>query len=164
MYGLCPFFPVCGDIIWHGGYTIQVHNGIFLDGSHSRGGSMLEVNLYFGWIWITAGFVSGAILGLFFYDPAWLGGYDSWRRRMVRLGHIAFIGTGLLNVAFVFTFAGRASHSPPPIASCLFVVGATTMPLVCFLSAWRDGFRFLFPVPVASLIGAGLSLVVQGLL
>ena len=38
------------------------------------------------------------------------------------------------------------------------------MPLVCFLSAWRDGFRYLFPIPVASLIGAGLSLIVQGLL
>jgi hypothetical protein len=124
---------------------------------------MLDANLYLGWVWITVGFVSGAILGLFFYDPNWLGGYASWRRRMFRLGHVAFIGTGLLNLAFVFTFASRASEAPP-LASWLFVAGALTMPTICFLSAWRDGLRMLFPIPVASLIGAGLSLIVQGLL
>jgi hypothetical protein len=35
---------------------------------------------------------------------------------------------------------------------------------VCFLAAWRDGLRHLFPIPAASLIGAGLSITVQGLL
>jgi hypothetical protein len=125
---------------------------------------MLELNLCLGWIWITVGLISGAMMGLFFYDPAWLGGYVSWRRRMVRLGHISFLGTGLLNLAFVFTFALRESQSPPQVAAGLLVVGALTMPLVCFLSAWRDSFRYLFPIPVASLIGGGLSLVVQGLL
>jgi hypothetical protein len=124
---------------------------------------MSQINLCLGWVWITAGFASGAIIGMFFYDRDWLGGYDSWRRRMVRLGHISFLGTGLLNLAFVFTLTLRAVQSPLPTASWLFVVGALTMPLVCFLSAWRDGFRYLFPIPVASLIGAGLSVVVQGL-
>jgi hypothetical protein len=124
---------------------------------------MGSVNLLLGWIWITGGFLSGAILGLFFYDPDWLGGYGSWRRRMVRLGHISFIGTGLLNLAFVFTIVGLETVAPP-IASWLFVVGAVSMPLVCFLSAWRDELRHLFPLPVISLIGAGLSLIFQGLL
>jgi hypothetical protein len=124
---------------------------------------MSQINLCLGWVWITAGFASGAIIGVFFYDRDWLGGYDSWPRRMVRLGHISFLGTGLLNLAFVFTLTLRAVQSPLPTASWLFVVGALTMPLICFLSAWRDGFRYLFPIPVASLIGAGLSVVVQGL-
>ncbi len=125
---------------------------------------MSHVNLCLGWIWITAGFVSGAIIGMFFYDRDWLGGYDSWRRRMVRLGHISFLGTGLLNLAFVFTLALREGQPPLPIASWLFVLGALTMPLVCFLSAWRDGLRHLFPIPVASLILAGILLIAQRLL
>lgn len=125
---------------------------------------MLQLNLCLGWIWITLGFISGAMIGLFFYNPAWLGGYGSWRRRMLRLGHISFLGTGLLNLAFVFTFSLRESQSPPQAAAALLVVGAVTMPLVCFLSVWRDNFRYLFPIPVASLIGAGVSLVAQGLL
>lgn len=124
---------------------------------------MWDVNLCLGWVWITIGFISGAILGLYFYNPDWLGGYGSWRRRMVRLGHISFLGTGLLNLAFVFTFA-HGETSAPSIASWLFVAGAVTMPLVCFLAAWRDSLRHLFPIPVASLIGAGLSLIFQGLL
>jgi hypothetical protein len=135
----------------------------FLSIGRARNMTMSDVNLTFGWVWIVCGFASGAVLGLFFYDPDWLGGYGSWRRRMVRLGHISFIGTGLLNVAFALTLS--LSESPaPPIAVWLFVVGAVTMPLVCFLSAWRDGLRHLFPIPVASLIGAGLSLIFQVLL
>ena len=123
----------------------------------------MHANLWLGWVWITVGLVSGAAIGLFFYDPTWLGGYDSWRRRMVRLGHISFLGTGMLNLAFVFTVL-LVGISPPVLASGLFVVGALAMPTVCFLSAWRDGFRHLFAIPVASLIGAGLSLIFQGLL
>lgn len=125
---------------------------------------MAPMNLCLGWLWITAGLISGAMVGLFFYDPNWLGGYSSWRRRMVRLGHISFLGTGLLNLAFTFTFANGTGRTPPTLASWLLAVGAITMPVVCFLAAWRVGFRHLFPIPVASLIGAGLSIVVQGLL
>ena len=125
---------------------------------------MVDVNLWFGWLWITVGLASGAVIGLWFYDPEWLGGYASWRRRMVRLGHISFLGTGLLNLAAAFTMATLPATALPAWASWLFVVGAVTMPLVCFLAAWRDGLRHLFPIPVASLIGAGLSLLFQGLL
>ena len=124
---------------------------------------MLHMNLSLGWIWITVGLISGAVIGLFFHVPNWLGGYDSWRRRMVRLGHISFLGTGLLNLAFVFTFSLRG-YEPPHAAGGLLAVGAVTMPMVCFLAAWRDNLRHLFPIPVASLIGAALSIVVQGLL
>jgi len=125
---------------------------------------VLQLNLCLGWIWITGGFISGALIGMFFYDSDWLGGYSTWRRRMVRLGHISFLGTGLLNLAFVFTFTSGREGTAPLLASWLFAVGAVTMPAVCFLSGWRDGFRRLFVIPVASLIGAGASLIFQGLL
>jgi len=125
---------------------------------------VLQVNLSLGWIWITIGFISGMVAGMFFYDADWLGGYATWRRRMVRLGHISFLGTGLLNLAFVFTVAQGDDHSPPRLASWLFVVGALTMPSVCFLAAWKETFRYLFVIPVASLIGAGATLILQRLI
>ncbi len=53
---------------------------------------MQLVNLYFAWVWMLAGMLSGAVIGLFFHRADWPGGFDSWRRRMVRLGHIAFLG------------------------------------------------------------------------
>jgi len=36
----------------------------------------------------------------------------------------------------------------------LWITGAVAMPVVCFLSGWKMGFRQLFFVPVGSLVGA----------
>lgn len=112
----------------------------------------MDLNLSFGWAWIVVGLATGAVIGLFFHEEAWLGGYGSWRRRMVRLGHIAFLGTGLLNVAAALSVAEHATAAIPAWVQGLLLLGAVTMPTVCFLSAWRDGFRHLFAIPVASLI------------
>ena len=60
---------------------------------------MESINLYFAWAWMLTGMIAGAVTGLFFHQRDWLGGFDSWRRRMVRLAHISFLGTGLLNDA-----------------------------------------------------------------
>jgi hypothetical protein len=121
----------------------------------------VDLNLFFGWAWIVVGLAAGALIGLFFHDDAWLGGYGTWRRRMVRLGHIAFLGTGLLNVAAALTIAHRATAALPAWVSGLLVLGAVTMPSVCFLCAWRDEFRHLFVIPVASLIVGTAMIALQ---
>lgn len=121
-------------------------------------------NLYFAWIWILVGLVSGTMIGMFFHDENWLGGYSSWRRRMVRLGHISFLGTGLLNIAFVVSVDHAGLQGTPRLPAVLFVLGAVAMPLVCFLSAWREGLRVLFVVPVVSLIVASADFIFRGLL
>jgi hypothetical protein len=64
---------------------------------------LLRMNFFVAWIAILVGLISGTVLGVFFHDERWMGGYASWRRRMVRLGHIAFLGTGLLNLAFALS-------------------------------------------------------------
>jgi hypothetical protein len=125
---------------------------------------MCEMNLLAAWIAILFGLVTGTAQGLFFHDETWLGGYASWRRRMLRLGHIAFFGTGLLNLAFVLSVEHLRLAQPPLIASFGFVVGSLTMPVVCFLSAWHTSFRHLFFIPVASLIAATADFLVRGLL
>ena len=58
------------------------------------------VNWYVGWSLILAAFVSGAGIGLFFHREDFWGGYASFRRRIVRLGHIALAALGMLNVLF----------------------------------------------------------------
>jgi hypothetical protein len=42
------------------------------------------------------------------------------------------------------------------VASLCFIVGAVTMPSVCFLTAWRPGFRHVFALPVTALVLAVL--------
>lgn len=114
-----------------------------------------SLNLLAGWLGMLGGVVSGAVIGLFFHRDDWMGGYGSFRRRMTRLGHISFFGLGVVNLMFVFSV--RTLEFPQfavQLASPCFIVGLITMPLVCFLTAWRKPLRNLFPVPVASaLIG-----------
>ena len=52
-------------------------------------------NWYFGWASILSAFVTGALIGLFFYREDFLGGYMSFSRRILRLGHIAQAALGL---------------------------------------------------------------------
>jgi hypothetical protein len=110
------------------------------------------LNWYFGWLAILVGFSTGAAIGLFFHREEFLGGYTSFRRRIVRLGHIALPALGMMNLIY--------SLSPWPVtdlpeahyASVCFVIGGITMPLVCFLTGWKASFRHLFFIPVTSLI------------
>ena len=117
-----------------------------------------EFNWTLGWSLVLAGFLSGAVLGLGFHRDDFLGGYASLSRRMLRLGHIALVALGLLNIVFSLT---PPTHAPPAIAAICFAAGAVLMPLLCFLTAWRSGFRRLFFVPVVALVAA-VTLILMG--
>lgn len=123
---------------------------------------MAAVNMVIGWIAILVGLLAGAGIGTCFHDAQWLGGYGSWRRRMLRLVHISLVGTGLLNLAFALSVDCLRIDPAPPLASVLFIVGAATMPLVCLLCAWRDAFRHLFFIPVVSLVVASGDFIYRG--
>jgi hypothetical protein len=118
------------------------------------------VNLLAGWISILLGFGAGAVPGLSFWREDWLGGYGSWRRRMVRLAHIAFFGLGFINILFALTvarFGQLSTFDPLHWASWLLVAGNVAMPVACYLSAWRLSFRHLFFIPVTcEVLGAAI--------
>ena len=114
-----------------------------------------------GWIGMLGGIASGAAMGLFFHKERWLGGYGSFRRRLLRLGHIAFFGLGFVNLLFAFSvraFPIPALHGV--VASGGFIVGTVTMPIICFLTAWRTQFRHLFAVPVAGVLVGIVTLLI----
>ena len=120
----------------------------------------MEINLAAGWIAILAGMLSGAGMGLFFHNDNWLGGYGSWQRRLLRLGHISLIGTGLLNVLYALSVAAlhlEASGSHPfvlhlRIGSIAMLLGTASMPTVCTAAAFYKPARHLFFIPVLSLM------------
>ncbi len=123
---------------------------------------MAMANLIGGWIGMLAGVLSGAVSGLLFHDENWMGGYASYRRRLTRLGHISFFGLGFLNLIF----AATAQQLPLRqnyliVASDALIVGAITMPICCFLSAWRKPLRHLFPIPVVS-VATGIVAILLG--
>jgi hypothetical protein len=122
---------------------------------------IVSLHLLVGWIAMLLGVFAGAVIGMFFHREDWAGGYASYRRRMLRLGHIAFFGLGFINLFFALTLERIALPSiNVQIASAGLLLGVVTMPLICFLSAWRKPIRHLFPVPVLAVSGALLSLLV----
>ncbi len=115
------------------------------------------------WGVMLLGIVWGMSMGMFFHKAEWMGGYDSWRRRLLRLGHIACFGMGFLNILFTATlvlislFKGidfETGHLAVVNAGYAgWLLALFTMPTVCALSAWKKPFRHLFFIPVtASLV------------
>ena len=110
-------------------------------------------NFYAAWLAILLGLITGTVQGLFFHDENWLGGYGSWKRRMLRLGHISFFGLAFLDLAFVMSASYLKLTGQDIVwTGRLMLVGLVTMPLVCYLSAIKKDFRHLFFVPVLSLL------------
>jgi hypothetical protein len=126
--------------------------------------TMPHVHLYSGWLAFLAGAISGAVLGLLFHRDDALGGYTSWRRRLLRLGHIACFGMGFLNVMFALSVNAQPLASPwAAWASAGWLVALVTMPVCCVLAAWWKPLRHLFPIPViATLVGIVALLVGWG--
>ena len=117
-----------------------------------------------GWSSIVVGLASGAALGLGYDRPGWLGGYDHLRRRLVRLGHIAMIALGMVNIQFALSIDRmHLSTSAASRASWLLAIGCVTMPACCFINAWRPTFKPLFAIPVATLVW-GCVIVIWGLI
>jgi hypothetical protein len=110
----------------------------------------MTLNIIVAWIGFLMGCVSGMVTGLFFRGEGWLGGYASWTRRMIRLAHLAFWGLAFLNLAFALSARALSLTSGLVVASTLLIIGAITMPLVCYLSAWRSHFRHVFFIPALS--------------
>ena len=122
------------------------------------------INFYAAWIGIALGFVAGAIIGIFFHDDYWAGGYVSWQRRMIRLGHISFFGLAFINLSYAISVKVYNINFGDQIISYLFVIGAIAMPLVCFLSAYKKPFRHLFFIPVVSLVSGVTYFIFGGMI
>jgi hypothetical protein len=111
-----------------------------------------DLNAIAGWIGIVAGLVVGVIFGAFFHRADWLGGYASWPRRMLRLGHISFFGVALLNLAYAVTLKHLGWPEPPALVSIALAAANFLMPVACGLAAWRPRWRNVFALPVACVL------------
>lgn len=118
----------------------------------------METNLIAGWAALLGGVLFGAVLGLFFHGEGWLGGYASWRRRLLRLAHVSFFGVGMINILFALA-ARSLPVEPAGLASTALLAGGALMPPLCMAAAFRPELRHLLALPVVMLI-SGLTLVV----
>ena len=120
-------------------------------------------NMVAGWIGMVFGLIAGAVIGLFIHQDSFAGGYGSYRRRMMRLGHVAFFALGIINVLFALTLSTTdVVLSYPRLASSSLIAGATLMPIICYLTAWKTPFRHAFVLPVIG-VAVALVLMLQGM-
>ena len=115
-----------------------------------------------GWSLLLASFVAGAWIGLHHHREGFLGGYGTFRRRMVRLGHISMAALGIVNVLFALSPWPPIGTWQADLGGLLFVLGGVLMPTVCFLSAWRQPLRHLFALPVSALLAAVVLTLLGG--
>jgi len=119
------------------------------------------------WGCLAAGVATGLVLGLWSFDgpvpvPARLGDYGSVARRLVRLGHIAFLGLGLINLHLARELpALRLSARAAATASRALNLGNVLLPLVLFVAAFVPPVKYLLPLPALSVFVA-LVLAARG--
>jgi len=118
------------------------------------------LNLWVAWIGILLGVLAGVVMGIFFHRDDWLGGYSSWSRRLLRLGHISFFGIAFLNIAFALSVPAGVASRPLACGGIALALAEFLMPGVCFLSAWRKPLRGLFFLPVACILAGIIGLLI----
>lgn len=120
-----------------------------------------ERNEFIGWSCMAIGVLVGLVMGLWSFDgpvsvPTWLGEYGDPSRRLARLGHIAFIGLGILNVLLArHTRVSSADWSFHRAALLLMNFGNLLLPIALLGAAvWRP-IKYVMPFPA---LAVGLAL------
>jgi len=111
---------------------------------------------------IVGGVLAGAFIGIFLRGDERLGSYPSRPRRLVRIGHLSALVLGLTNLLFALSYP--MLHLGPEsarIASWGLLLALATMPLCCFLAAWRSSLSMLLPVPVVAVV-TGVAAIILG--
>jgi hypothetical protein len=95
--------------------------------------------------------------------PGWIGAYSDTSRRLVRLGHIAFIGLGIINILLEQELARSVfSLRVKRVASRCMIFGNIFLPITLFGAAAYRPLKILMLPPAVSVFLA-LLLVVSGI-
>jgi hypothetical protein len=124
------------------------------------------MNHVVGWWSLVAGVATGLVMGLWSFDgplavPVWLGDYGDTSRRLARLGHIAFLGLGILNILVARELPAIRPERRRRIASFAMNAGNLLMPLALFAAAAFPPVKYALAIP-SILVFVALTLVASG--
>ncbi len=119
-----------------------------------------DVNRAVGWTSLVLGAATGLVIGLWSFDgpaavPAWIGDYGATPRRLLRLGHIAFFGLGVINVLM--------ARELPPLAVAGAVrrtafhamnFGNLVLPVTLVGAALQPALKWALPIPALAVFAA----------
>jgi hypothetical protein len=106
-----------------------------------------------GWWSLVAGIATGLVMGLWSFDgplptPAWIGEYADTSRRLIRLGHIAFVGLGILDILIADELTRSSLDARRRLlTSRLMVAGNIGLPIALIAAAWWWPIKYLMGVP-----------------
>ena len=124
-------------------------------------------NRIIGWMSLALGAGTGMVMGLWSFDgpvatPSWLGDYGETSRRLVRLGHIAFFGLGILNLLLARELPRLSLGGPARrTAARAMNFGNVFLPLTLFAAAGYHPLKYAMTLPVSAVFLA-LVLTVWG--
>lgn len=113
------------------------------------------------------GVATGLIMGLWSFDgpfpvPPFLGEYGEVSRRLARLGHIAFLGLGILDLLLARELRGSSlSPGGKQAASWALIFGNVFLPLTLFAAAAWHPLKYLMGAPALAVFVA-LALAAYG--
>ena len=128
--------------------------------SKARGDSMGDLNRIVAWTGMACGAALGLIMGLWSFDgpvapPNFIGDYTDTPRRLLRLGHIACFGIGILNLLLVQALVeSRDSPRVARRAAQAMNFGNVFLPLVLVIAAVYAPAKYLLPFPALSVFTA----------
>jgi hypothetical protein len=138
-------------------------------GGVARGGALdrnagVAVGLAVGWTSLAVGALTGLVLGLWSFGgpvpvPGWIGDYDALPRRLLRLGHIAFFGLGILSILLARHFGGPHRGAPGArLALAAMAFGNVFLPATLIAAAMFEPAKYLMAVPaMAVTLALGLA-------
>ena len=109
---------------------------------------------------MAVGVGTGLLMGMWSFDgpmpvPEWLGAYGDVSRRLARLGHIAFLGLGIIDVLLARELPRLAlSAAMRRTASVAMILGNALLPPALFAAAACRPCKFLLPVPAIAVFVA----------
>lgn len=116
----------------------------------------IGLSLAVAWTSLATGAVTGLLLGLWSFGgpvpvPAFVGEYDELPRRLLRLGHIAFFGLGMLNFMLSRHIASSSIRRPlGRMALGAMNFGNALLPLTLIAAAFMEPVKYLMSLPAAA--------------
>ena len=111
----------------------------------------------FAWGWMAFGIFVGLIIGMWSFDgpaptPSIVGPYDSTARRLIRLGHVAFIMLPLISMTYavhILTTSLTPDNKLLAVKLCWF--GMVGVPVTCMSGAFVRPTKYLMSFPAISM-------------
>ena len=119
--------------------------------------ALTKMMVAFAWGWMAFGIFIGLIIGMWSFDgpaptPAIVGDYDSCARRLIRLGHVAFIMLPLISMSYAIHIVDTSLAADTKLLAvklCWF--GMVGVPVTCMTGALVRPTKYLMAFPAISM-------------